>query len=121
MKYFKEWGCLANVEVPLPKRVKIGRKTVDCVFIGYSVNNKACMFFVYKSDNPEIYVSTIIESNNAEFFEYIFICITLNVSRKVKDLNYHEKNQRKIHYLVRIVGVELANRKPHLSDQILWH
>ena len=39
LKYFKVWGCLANVEVSLPKRVKIGPKTIDCVFIGYAVNS----------------------------------------------------------------------------------
>ena len=31
--YLKVWGCLAKVEVPKPKKVKIGPKTVDCVFI----------------------------------------------------------------------------------------
>ena len=50
----------------MPKRVKIGPKIVDCVFIGYVVNNKACGFLVHKSDNP------IIESYNAEFFEKIY-------------------------------------------------
>ncbi|CAL2246291.1 unnamed protein product [Prunus armeniaca] len=29
----KVWGCLAKVQVPLPKRVKLGPKTIDCVFI----------------------------------------------------------------------------------------
>ena len=72
LKYFKVWGCLAKVEVPLPKRVKIGPKTIDCVFIGYAVNSKACRFLVHKSDNPEIHVNTIIESDNAEFFENIY-------------------------------------------------
>ena len=44
LKYFKVWGCLAKVQVPIPKRVKIGPKTVDCVFIGYATNSKACRF-----------------------------------------------------------------------------
>ena len=35
-KYLKVWGCLAKVAVPIPKKVKIGPKTVDCVFIGYA-------------------------------------------------------------------------------------
>ena len=66
------WGCLAKVQVPLPKRVKIGPKTVDCVFIGYATNSKACWFLVHKSDNPEIHVNTVMESDNAEFFESIY-------------------------------------------------
>ena len=65
------WGCLAKVEAPLPKRVKIGPKTIGCVFIGYAVNSKACRFLFPKFDNPEIHVNTIIESDNAEFFENI--------------------------------------------------
>ena len=32
LKYFKLWGCLAEaeVQVPIPKRIKIGPKAVDC-------------------------------------------------------------------------------------------
>ena len=74
------WGCLAKVEVPLPKRIKIGPKTIDCVFIGYAVNSKACRFLVHKSDNPEIHVNTIIESDNTEFFENIYLYIIENES-----------------------------------------
>ena len=42
LKYFKVWGCLAKVQVPMPKRVKIEPKMVDCVFIGYAKINKTC-------------------------------------------------------------------------------
>ena len=44
LKYFKVWGCLAKVQVPKPKRVKIGPKTVDCIFIGYARNSSAYRF-----------------------------------------------------------------------------
>ena len=30
LEYFKVWGCLAEVQVPIPKRIKIGPMTVDC-------------------------------------------------------------------------------------------
>ena len=40
-KYMKVWGCLAKVEIPMAKTVKIGPKTVDCVFIGKTQNNSA--------------------------------------------------------------------------------
>ena len=72
LTYFKVWRCLAKLEVPLPKRVIIGPKIINCVFIGYAVNSKACRFLVHKSDDPEIHVNTIIESDNAEFFENIY-------------------------------------------------
>ena len=66
------WGCLAKVEVPLPKRVKIGPKIIDCFFIGYDVNSKAGRVLVHKYDNLEIHVNTIIESDNIDFFENIY-------------------------------------------------
>ena len=65
-------GCLAKVQVPIPKRVKIGPKTVDCVFIGYATNSKACHFLVHKSEHPDIHDNTVMESDSAEFFEHIY-------------------------------------------------
>ena len=72
LKYFKVWGCLAKVQVPIPKRVKLGPKTVDCVFIGYATNSKACRFLVHKSEHPDIHDNTVMESDSAEFFEHIY-------------------------------------------------
>ena len=40
-KYLRMWGCLAKVAIPKPKKVKIGLKTVDCIFIGYAQNSSA--------------------------------------------------------------------------------
>ena len=60
--------------VPIPKKVKIGPKTVDCVFIGYAHNSSAYWFLIHKSDIPYMHVNTIIESRNASFFEEIFPC-----------------------------------------------
>ncbi|KZV19365.1 retrovirus-related Pol polyprotein from transposon TNT 1-94, partial [Dorcoceras hygrometricum] len=39
-KYLKVWGCLAKVEVPKPKQVKIGPKTFDGIFIS------KCYYFI---------------------------------------------------------------------------
>ena len=71
-KYLKVWGCLAKVEVPKPKKVKIGPKTIDCIFIGYANSSSAYCFHVYKSEIPDVHDNTIIESRNAAFFETIF-------------------------------------------------
>ena len=68
------WGCLAKVPVPTPKKVKIGPKTVDCIFIGYAQNSSAYQFLVYKSEIPDIHKNTIMESRNASFFEHVFPC-----------------------------------------------
>ena len=73
-KYLKVWGCLAKVGVPKPKQVKIGPKTIDCIFIGYVNNRSAYRFFVHKSGIHDLHEDTIIESRNESFFENIFLC-----------------------------------------------
>ncbi|KAL1214091.1 Retrovirus-related Pol polyprotein from transposon TNT 1-94 [Cardamine amara subsp. amara] len=73
-KYPKVWGCLAKVAIPPPKKVTIGPKTVDCIFIGYAHNSSAYRFLVHKSDIPDIHVNTVMESRNVSFFENIFPC-----------------------------------------------
>src|SRR3954469_24832096 len=65
-------GCLAKVGVPLPKKVKIGPKTVDCIFVGYANNSNAYRFLVYNSKISDIHKNTIMESRNASFFENVF-------------------------------------------------
>ena len=57
----------------MPKRVKIGPKMVDCVFIGYAKNSKACRFLVHKFEHSDINENTVIESDNAEFFKNIYL------------------------------------------------
>ena len=47
-KYLKLWGCLAKVAIPILKKVKIGPKIVDCVFIGYAHNSSAYIFLIHK-------------------------------------------------------------------------
>ena len=71
-KFLKVWGCLAKMVVPIPKRIKMGPKTVDCVFIDFAHSSTAYRFLIYKSDIPDLHVNTIIESRNASFFEEIF-------------------------------------------------
>ena len=43
-KYLQVWGCLAKVDVPTLKKMKIGPKTVDCIFICYAHNSNAYRF-----------------------------------------------------------------------------
>ena len=66
------WGCLAKVLAPLPKKTKLGAKTMDCIFISYALNSSAYKFLVHKSEIPDISVNMIIESRDAVFFEDIF-------------------------------------------------
>ena len=66
------WGCLAKVVVPIPKKVKIGKKIVDCVFIGYAHNSSAYRFLIHKLEIFDMHANTIIESRNASLFENVF-------------------------------------------------
>ena len=65
-------GCLAKVNVPIPKKRKLGPKTVDCVFLGYAFHSIGYRFLVVKSEVPDMHAGTIMESNDATFFEDIF-------------------------------------------------
>ena len=60
--------------VPPPKKVKIGRKTVDCIFIGYAHNGTAYRFLVHESNISGIHKNTIMETRNASLFENVFPC-----------------------------------------------
>ena len=40
-KYLIVWGCLAKMTIPDPRKIKIGPRTVNYVFIIYSYNNIA--------------------------------------------------------------------------------
>ena len=72
LNYFRVWGCLAKVGIPEPKRKKIGPKTVDAIFVGYSLDSNTYRFLVINSEISEITNNTLIESRDATFFENIF-------------------------------------------------
>ena len=79
LSYFKLWGCLAKVKIPEVKRKKIRPKTIDTIFIGYTLNNNADrfssntnQFLIIKSEISDISNNTIIEAKDAIYFENIF-------------------------------------------------
>ena len=47
------YGCLAKVLIPEPKKRKIGPKTVDVVFIGYTLDSNISRFLVVNSEISE--------------------------------------------------------------------
>ena len=47
-------------------------KTVDCVFLGYAFHSIGYRFLIIKSEVSDMHVGTIMESNDANFFEDIF-------------------------------------------------
>ena len=56
---------MAYVRILDPKRNKLVSIAYECVFIGYAFNSKTYRFFDLKD-------RVIIESNDAEFYEYKF-------------------------------------------------
>jgi hypothetical protein len=72
LSYLRTWGCLAKVNVPINKKRKLGPKIVDCIFLGYSFHSTGHRFLIIKSDVPDMYVDTIMESRDATFFENEF-------------------------------------------------
>jgi len=67
------WGCLVKVLAPLPKKTKLGAKTMDYIFIGYTLNSSAYRFLVHKSEILDIHVNMIIESRDAVFVTLVLI------------------------------------------------
>uniref|UniRef100_A0A453R8Z6 Uncharacterized protein n=1 Tax=Aegilops tauschii subsp. strangulata TaxID=200361 RepID=A0A453R8Z6_AEGTS len=51
---------------------KLGPKTMDCVFLGYAFHSIGYRFLVVKSEVFDMHIGTIMESNDATFFEDIF-------------------------------------------------
>ena len=39
VSYLRPWGCLALVNIPFPKKRKVGPNTVDCMFLGYAFHS----------------------------------------------------------------------------------
>ena len=72
LSYLRTWGCWAKVNVPIPKKRKLGPKTVDCIFLGYAPQSVGYRFLVVKSEVPDMHVDTIMESRDATFFENMF-------------------------------------------------
>jgi hypothetical protein len=57
------------VNVPINKKQKLGPKTIDYVFLGYSIHSVGNRFLIISSSVPDMAVDTIMESRDATFFE----------------------------------------------------
>ena len=69
--------------IPPPKKVKIGPKIIDCIFIDYA-HNSTYQFLVHESNIPNIHKNTIMESRNAFLFEDVFTCRSKEELRSLK-------------------------------------
>jgi hypothetical protein len=75
-------GCMAKINVPINKKRKLGPTIVDCVFLGYASCSITYRFLVVKSEVPDVYADTIMESCDATFFEHIFPMKEININSR---------------------------------------
>ncbi|GKE65694.1 retrotransposon protein, putative, ty1-copia subclass, partial [Tanacetum coccineum] len=89
-------ALLISYGMPNPKTQKIGPKSVNCIFIGYAKNNNAYPFIVHESKNLDIQKNTVMESQNASFFEYIFPYLSKEIgsSARLDDEVVQDKRQQ---------------------------
>jgi hypothetical protein len=55
--------------VPIPKKCKLGPRTIDYVFLGYAFHSVGYRFLIVKSGVHDMIEGIIIESRDATFFE----------------------------------------------------
>ena len=71
IQFFKVWGCMAKVSTPKSKKRKIGPKTVDAIFMGYTLDSNVNRLLVVNSEISEIFNNTIIKARDVVYFENI--------------------------------------------------
>ncbi|GJY48211.1 zinc finger, CCHC-type containing protein [Tanacetum coccineum] len=74
LSFLRVWGCRAVVRLPDPKRKTLGKKGIDCIFVGYAEHSKAYRFYVIEP-NDSVSINSIIESRDAIFDENRFSSI----------------------------------------------
>nr|GEZ55514.1 zinc finger, CCHC-type [Tanacetum cinerariifolium] len=60
--------------LPDPKRKTLGKKGIDCIFVGYPENSKAYRFYIIEP-NDSVSINSIIESRDAIFDQNRFSSI----------------------------------------------
>ncbi|GJW84520.1 zinc finger, CCHC-type containing protein, partial [Tanacetum coccineum] len=66
------WGeAMAVVRLPDPKLKTLGKRGIECIFIGYAEHSKDFSFYVIKP-NDAVAINSIIESRDAIFDEHKF-------------------------------------------------
>ncbi|GJX29714.1 zinc finger, CCHC-type containing protein [Tanacetum coccineum] len=68
LNYLRVWGCRAVVRLLDPKLKTLGKRGIECIFVGYAENSKAFRFYVIEP-NDLVSINSIIESRDAIFDE----------------------------------------------------
>jgi hypothetical protein len=67
LSYLHTWGCLANINMPINKKHKLGHKTMECFFLGYAHHSIVYRFFMIKLEVSNVYVDTFLEFCDVTF------------------------------------------------------
>jgi hypothetical protein len=59
--------------VPINKKRKLGRKTVDYVFLGYAHHSIVYRFLVIKSEIHDVHIDIFLESRDVTFLRIFFL------------------------------------------------
>nr|GEV42578.1 zinc finger, CCHC-type [Tanacetum cinerariifolium] len=86
--YLMVWGCWAVVRLPNLKLKTLGKRGIECIFVGYAEHFKAFRFFV-NEPNELVLINSINESRNAIFNENRFSSVprpSLKIPNGTKDI-----------------------------------
>nr|GEU39852.1 ATP-dependent DNA helicase PIF1-like [Tanacetum cinerariifolium] len=72
--YLKVWGCRAVVRLPDPKLKTLGKRGIECIFVGYAEHSKAFRFYVIEPKDSFV-INSIIESKDAIFNKHMFLSV----------------------------------------------
>nr|GEW81245.1 hypothetical protein [Tanacetum cinerariifolium] len=75
LNYLRVWGCRAAVRLPDPKLKTLGKRGIECIFVGYAEHSKAFRFYVIEP-NDSVAINSIIELMDAIFDEYMFSSVS---------------------------------------------
>ncbi|GJX02343.1 zinc finger, CCHC-type containing protein [Tanacetum coccineum] len=74
LNYLKVWGFRAVLRLPDPKLKTLGKRGIECIFVGHAKHSKAFRFYVIKP-NDSVAINSIIESRDAIFDEHRFFLV----------------------------------------------
>ncbi|GKE10915.1 zinc finger, CCHC-type containing protein [Tanacetum coccineum] len=74
LNYLRVWGCRTVVRFSDPKPKTLGKRGIECIFVGYVEHSKAFRFYVI-DPNDSVSINFIIESRDAIFDDNRFSSI----------------------------------------------
>nr|GEY89426.1 zinc finger, CCHC-type [Tanacetum cinerariifolium] len=82
LNYLSIWGCREAARLLDPKLKTLGKRGIECIFVGYAEHSKAFRFHVIKP-NDSVPINSIIESRDDIFDEQRFSFVPRPSQRSV--------------------------------------